>query len=60
MEYYKGLVHIEESKKMTKEQVLEAVKSGLNEDFEVFYKGLQKANGTYESTSKNSKPNKKP
>jgi len=59
MEYYKGIIHIESSKDMTKEQVLEAVKGGLNEDFEEFYLGLQKANGNYESVSKPSKSSKK-
>lgn len=43
-------IDLESSKTMTKEQIYEAVKGNLDEDFEVFYLGLTKANGTYEST----------
>ena len=60
MEYYKGIIHIESSKNMSKDQVYEAVKSGLNEDFEEFYLGLTKVNGTYDSPEKPSVKNKKP
>jgi hypothetical protein len=59
MEYYKGIIHIESSKSMTKEQIFEAVKSGLTEDFEEFYLGLTKVNGTYESLDKPSTKSKK-
>lgn len=59
MEYYKGIIHIEASKDMTKEQVYEAVKGGLNEDFEEFYLGLLKTNGNDENISKPSKQSKK-
>ena len=59
MEYYKGIIHIESSKEMSKEQVYEAVKSGLTEDFEEFYLGLTKVNGTYESLDKTSTKGKK-
>ena len=45
---------------MTKEQVFEAVKSGLTSDFEEFYIGLTKINGTYESPNKPSVKSKKP
>jgi len=58
-EYYKGIINIESSKSMTKEQVFEAVKSGLTEDFEEFYLGLTKANGTYENLDKPSVKSKK-
>jgi hypothetical protein len=59
MEYYKGIIHVEASKEMTKEQVYEAVKGGLSEDFEEFYLGLTKVNGNYESVNKSGKPSKK-
>lgn len=58
-EYYKGIINIEASKEMTKEQVYEAIKSGLNEDFEEFYIGLTKVNGTYDSPNKSSVKSKK-
>ena len=60
MEYYKGIINIEASKTMTKDEIFIAVKSGLNEDFELFFVNLQKVNGTYESPSKTSKQHKKP
>ena len=59
MEYYKGIINIEASKEMTKEQVFEAIKSGLTSDFEEFYIGLTKVNGTYESLDKPSTKGKK-
>lgn len=59
-EYYKGIIHIEASKEMSKEQIFEAVKSGLSDDFEEFYIGLTKVNGTYESPNKPSVKSKKP
>lgn len=59
MEYYKGIINIEASKEMTKEQIFEAVKSGLTSDFEEFYIGLTKVNGTYDSPIKSSIKGKK-
>lgn len=59
MEYYKGIINIEASKEMTKEQIFEAVKSGLTSDFEEFYIGLTKVNGTYDSLNKSSVKSKR-
>lgn len=59
MEFYKGIINIEASKELSKEQIYEIVKGSLNEDFEAFYLGLQKANGTHESLDKPSKQSKK-
>ena len=59
MDFYKGIINIEAAKNLSKEQVYEIVKGNINEDFESFYKGLQKAIGTDESVDKPSKQNKK-
>lgn len=57
--YFKGIVDIEASKDMTKEQIFEAIKSGLNTDFEAFYIELTKVNGTYDSLNQTSVKGKK-
>ena len=37
MEYFKGIINIEASKSMTKEQVYEQLKGKLDVDFDTFY-----------------------
>lgn len=60
MEYFKGIINIEASKSMTKEQVYEQLKGKLDVDFDTFYLELTKLNGTYESIEKPSVKSKKP
>lgn len=59
MEYFKGIINIEASKSMTKEQVYEQLKGKLDVDFDTFYLELTKLNGTYESVEKPSVKSKK-
>jgi hypothetical protein len=59
MEYFKGIINIEASKSMTKEQVYEQLKGKLDVDFDTFYLELTKLNGTYESIEKPSVKSKK-
>lgn len=59
MEYFKGIINIEASKSMTKEQIYEQLKGKLDVDFDTFYLELTKLNGTYESIEKPSVKSKK-
>lgn len=59
MKYFKGIINIEASKSMTKEQVYEQLKGKLDVDFDTFYLELTKLNGTYESVEKPSVKSKK-
>lgn len=59
MEYFKGIINIEASKSMTKEQIYEQLKGKLDVDFNTFYLELTKLNGTYESIEKPSVKSKK-
>lgn len=59
MEYFKGIINIDASKSMTKEQIYEQLKGKLDVDFDTFYLELTKLNGTYESIEKPSVKSKK-